>query len=228
LTTSATTKKATARKRRELREGWSRRSGRNARAARRRLNPIIRGWANAYRAVVASRTWARTDDWMHRRAVRPAKRRHAHKPWRWCKDRYRGRLNPEREDRGVSGDKRGGACLLEFRWFKIGRRPLARGRASPDAPRLRDSWWSRRKINSRSLSASDVRLAERRDRRCPVCGMGLSNGEERHRHRQQPRCLGGSGASGNREAVHLHCHPQRHAVLRRERQARDGAEQPGP
>jgi RNA-directed DNA polymerase len=220
-------KKATARKRQELREEWSRLSGHNVRAVLRRLNPIIRGWANYYRTVVASRTFARMDNWMYRRAVRYAKRRHASKPWWWCEDRYWGRLNPERKDRWVFGDKPSGAYLLKFRWFKIERHPLVRGRASPDDPRLRDYWWARRKINFRSLSASDVRLAERQDWRCPVCGMDLINGEELHRHHKQPRCLGGSDANDNREIVHLYCHQQRHAVLRRERWADGGDEQPG-
>jgi RNA-directed DNA polymerase len=39
-------KKATTRKRQELREEWSRLSGHNVRAVLRRLNPIIRGWAH--------------------------------------------------------------------------------------------------------------------------------------------------------------------------------------
>src|SRR5262249_33427059 len=50
-------KKATARKRQELREEWLRLSGHNARAVLRRLNPIIRGWANYYRPVVATARW---------------------------------------------------------------------------------------------------------------------------------------------------------------------------
>jgi RNA-directed DNA polymerase len=221
-------KKATARKRQELREEWSRLSGHNVRAALRRLNPIIRGWANYYRVVVASETFARMDDWMQHRAARYTKRMHPNKPWQWRKDRYWGRLNPGRDDRWVFGDKHTGAYLLKFGWFKIVRHPLVRGRASPDDPALRDYWWARRGVNSRSLSASDVRLAEHQDWRCPVCGMDLFNGEELQRHHKRPRCMGGSDASGNREIVHLYCHQQRHAALRGEQQAEGGDELPGP
>jgi RNA-directed DNA polymerase len=221
-------KKATARKRQELREEWSRLSGHNVRAALRRLNPIIRGWANYYRVVVASETFARMDDWMQHRAARYTKRMHPNKPWQWRKDRYWGRLNPGRDDRWVFGDKHTGAYLLKFGWFKIVRHPLVRGRASPDDPALRDYWWARRGVNSRSLSASDVRLAEHQDWRCPVCGMDLFNGEELQRHHKRPRCMGGSDASGNREIVHLYCHQQRHAALRGEQQAEGGDELSGP
>jgi RNA-directed DNA polymerase len=220
-------KKATARKRQELREEWARLSGHNVRAVLRRLNPIIRGWANYYRAVVASRAFARMDDWMQRRAARYAKRRHPNKPWSWCKGRYWGRLNPERKDRWVFGDKPNGAYLLKFRWFKIVRHHLVRGRASPDDPSLRGYWWARRKIDFWSFSDSDVRLAEQQDWCCPVCGMELLNGEELQRHHKQPRCQGGTNASGNREIVHLYCHQQRHAVLRQERQVAGGDERSG-
>jgi RNA-directed DNA polymerase len=220
-------RKAIARKRQELRAEWRRLSGHNVRAVLRRLNPIIRGWANYYRTVVASRTFARMDHWMHHRAVRYAKRRHPNKPWQWCKHRYWGGLNPDRKDRWVFGDKHSGAYLLKFGWFKIVRHPLVRGRASPDDPSLRDYWWARRKIDFWTLSDSDIRLAERQDWRCPVCGMDLLNGEELQRHHKQPRSLGGSDASGNREIVHLYCHQQRHAVLRKQ-QAESGAERTGP
>jgi len=112
-------------------------------------------------------------------------------------------LNPKSKDRWVFGDKPSAAYLLKFGWFKIVRHRLVRGRSSPDDPRLRDYWWARRKISFWSLSASDARLAERQDWCCPVCGMDLLNGEELQRHHKQPRCLGGSDASGNREIVHL-------------------------
>jgi RNA-directed DNA polymerase len=118
----------------------------------------------------------------------------------------RRRLNPEREDHWVFGDKHTGAYLLKFRWFKIVRHRLVRGRASPDDPGLRDYRWARRKINSRFLSTRDVRLAAQQDWRCPVFGMDLLNGEELHRHHKQPRCLGGSDTCGNRKIVHLYCH----------------------
>jgi RNA-directed DNA polymerase len=220
-------KKAIARKREELREEWLRLSGHNVRAVLRRLNPIIRGWATYYRSVVAGKAFTRMDDWMFRRAVRYAQRRHPNKPWQWRKNRYWGRLNPDRADRWVFGDKTSGAYLLKFGWFTIVRHRLVRGKASPDDPRLRDYWWARRKVNFRSLSAGDARLAERQDWRCPVCGMDLLNGEELQRHHKQPRCLGGSDANGNREVVHLYCHQQRHAVLRGEQRAVTGDERPG-
>src|SRR2546423_1384933 len=100
------------------------------------------------------------DHWMHARARRYAKHTHPNKPWKWRLQRYWGKLNPDRNDQGVFGNKHTGHYLLKFGWFKIVRHPLVQGRASPHDPSLRDYFWSRRKVNLRRLTDGDVRLAE--------------------------------------------------------------------
>jgi RNA-directed DNA polymerase len=211
--------KAITRKRHELREAWLRLKGQNVSSVLKVLNPSIRGWANYFRTVVASAVFHRMDHWMHLRTVRSVKHRHPTKSKKWRVQRYGGKLNKERDDRWVFGDKRVGGYLLKFSWFKIVRHPLVRGTASPDDPSLRDYGWSRRKITRRSLSPRDVKLAKAQDWRCPVGGRDLlSEGEELHRHHKNPRSMGGSDAYRNRELVHLYCHQQRHALLRQQRQ----------
>jgi RNA-directed DNA polymerase len=217
-------KEAVTRKRRQLRDAWLGLKGHSVGAVLRKLNPIIRGWVNYHRTVVASEVFRRMDRWMFCRAQRYAKYMHPNKPWKWRARRYWGKLNKAREDRWVFGDKRSGAYLLQFSWFKIARHTLVRGTASPDDPSLRDYWWARRKVNLRCLSESDVRLAEAQDWRCPVCGMNLINGEELHRHHKRPRSMDGSDAYANRELVHLYCHQQRHTVLRKRQQEETGDE----
>ena len=219
--------KGIIRKRQELRELWLGLKGHSVGAVLGKLNPVIRGWANYYRPVVASRVFKEMDHWMCLRQKRFVKHRHPNKPWKWCRNRYWGKLNPERKDTWVFGDKRSGAYLLKFGWFKIVRHVLVRGTASPDDPSLREYWWARRKVNRRYLTASDVKLAEAQDWRCPVCGMDLFNGEDLQRHHKQPRTLGGTDSYSNRELVHLYCHQRRHAQLRRVQAAAAGDESVG-
>jgi RNA-directed DNA polymerase len=210
-------KQSVAAKRGELRDVWRQLRGHPVHAVLSRLNPIVRGWAAYFRTAVSSRVFQQMDDWMYRRAVCYARHRHPNKPAYWRSAKYWGKLNPQRDDVWVFGDKQTRHYLLKFSWFGIVRHKLVRGSASPDDPRLRDYWWSRRKVNVRHLTPGEVRLAEAQDWVCRLCGMPLINGEELQRHHIQPKAEGGSDALGNRELVHLYCHQQRHrtAVWRR-------------
>ena len=210
-------KESVAGLRERLRDAWRQLRGHNAHAVARELNPIIRGWAYYFRTAVSSATFHGLDNWMHRRALRYARRAHPTKPWPWRANRHWGRLSPGRQDHWVFGDKRSGAYLLKFSWVKIVRHRLVQGTASPDDPRLREYWWGRQKVNLACLSPGDVRLAQDQDWYCPVCGMDLINGEPLERHHQVPRSEGGMRLSANRVLVHLYCHQQLTAAWRKRR-----------
>jgi len=207
-------KTAVARRRKQLREIWNSLTSCPIHQVLDRLNPIIKGWANYHRVVVASETFNQMDDWMFHRVVRYLQRLHPTKSADWHTRKYWGRLKPEVNDKWVFGDKQTGRYLWKFRWFKIVRHVMVKGTASPDDPSLREYWWERRKLNIRGISDSDIRLAESQDWRCPVCGMDLINGETLHRHHKNPKGAGGSDSYENRELVHLYCHQQRHAKMR--------------
>jgi RNA-directed DNA polymerase len=201
----------------KLRDIWRRMRGQSVKVALANLNPVIRGWANYHRTVVATETFNKLDHWMFRREARYANRAHPQKSKQWRANRYWGRLNPNRRDVWVFGDKGTGAYLLKFAWFTFKRHALVKGTASPDDPDLRDYWWGRRKVNAFHLSASDVRIAEAQDWTCPVCNGALMTGEELHRHHIQARAEGGSDGYANRVLVHYYCHQQRTNHWRRGR-----------
>jgi RNA-directed DNA polymerase len=208
-------KQAVLDKRKELRDLWLELKGHDVQTVCFRLNPIIQGWANYFRTVVSSQTFVTMDHWMFHRQVRYANHRHPRKTSAWRRQKYWGRLNPDREDYWVFGDKHTGHYLLKFSWFTIERHTLVRGRASPDDPSLREYWWSRRKVNQRCLSEEDLRLAIAQDWVCRICGQNLINGEALHRHHKVPRGMGGCETRSNRELVHLYCHQQLHGRMRR-------------
>jgi RNA-directed DNA polymerase len=201
-------KKAVLAKVEEIRDAWRALRGHSIEAVLRKLNPIIRGWANYNRTVVSSKVFDKLDNWMFRRAYRYARRTHPNKSWRWMRKRYWGQWNKERDDHWVFGDKHSGHYLLKFAWFKIERHELVRGTSSPDNPDLRDYWWERQKVNSKHLSAGDLDMANEQGWVCRLCDMDLINGEELHRHHTVARVMGGSNARSNRELVHLYCHQQ--------------------
>jgi RNA-directed DNA polymerase len=73
---------------RKVREIARRNSGAPADALIRQLNPVIRGWANYHRHVVAKRAFSRADHAIFRLLWKWARRRHPRKGARWVKRRY--------------------------------------------------------------------------------------------------------------------------------------------
>jgi RNA-directed DNA polymerase len=71
-----------------LREVWRRFLGAPVGGVVRALNPLIRGWANYFRAQCAGKTFAKLEKWMYDREVRYAKRRHPAKSRSWLVRKY--------------------------------------------------------------------------------------------------------------------------------------------
>jgi RNA-directed DNA polymerase len=88
-----------------IRHEWKDLNGHSAMEVLKRLNPIVRGWANYFRIGVSKHTFETLDYWIFDRCVRHVRSNHSRKGWRWCRQKYWGRLNPERADRWVFGDK---------------------------------------------------------------------------------------------------------------------------
>jgi RNA-directed DNA polymerase len=177
-----------------------------------KLNPIIRGIANYFRTVVSSRIFQKLDTWMFERAKRYAKRMHPHKNQGWRKRRYWGRLNLDRNDHWVFGDKQTGQYLLKFSWHKIRRHAMIKSDASPDDPNLKEYWDSRNKKKSEILIPSYQKLAQKQGYKCPICGESLFNDEPLQKHHKTPRSEGGNDSYANLELMHYYCHQQVHLL----------------
>jgi RNA-directed DNA polymerase len=195
----------------KLREEWLALRGHRVAEVTKRLNPIIRGWSNYFRCMVSSRTFQSLDHWMYHREVRYVKHMHPNKPMYWCKNRYWGRMNLQKKDNWVFGDKATGIILLKFSWFNIQRHIQVKGTASPDNPALRSYWATRKKTRARELPPSRRKIAHNQGYLCDVCGDSLFNDEELHLHHQEWRTRGGTDHYGNLVYRHLYCHQQIHA-----------------
>ncbi|MGJ6963700.1 group II intron reverse transcriptase/maturase [Streptosporangium sp. G11] len=143
-----------------------------------RLNPIIRGWAAYYRTVVSAKVFKSLDHYLWMLTYRWALRTHRNRPPRWIVDRHYGKFNKFRNDRWVFGNPETGAYLLKFSWTKIERHTMVRGRASPDDPALDDYWTARRRRVKPPLDAYTIRVLDRQDARCVLCGEHLLSPEQ--------------------------------------------------
>jgi RNA-directed DNA polymerase len=204
-------KQSVTKMRQKLRDAWLRLRGSNVQTVIRQLNPIIRGWANYFRTGVASETFHQLDEWLYYRQRRYVSRQHPRKSHAWQKHQYWGKLNPQRADHWVFGDKQTGAYLLKFSWFKIERHIIVRGKASPDDPQLREYWATRQQQGVKNTPPRVQRLARKQNYVCRLCGETLFNDEELHVHHIEPTGKQGSDDEGNQTLVHLYCHQQIHS-----------------
>lgn len=194
-----------------LKQEWLSLIGHDVKDICKKLNPIIRGWANYHRVGVASETFKALDHWMCLREFRYARQTHPKKSWKWRKERYFGSFKTDSQDKWVFGDKKTGIYLVKFADHKIKRHILVKGKSSPDDPELREYWEKREKKKDTTLKSDSLRkIARRQNHKCPVCGESLYNGEELHKHHIVPKSKGGKDTYNNLQLVHYYCHQQIH------------------
>jgi RNA-directed DNA polymerase len=195
----------------KVRKTWYSLRGHSITTVLQQLNPVIRGWTNYYRIAVAKEVFIKLDHWMFRREKRYVDHTHPKKSMQWKRSKYWGKLNPDRQDKWVFGDKREGAYLLRFSWSPIERHVQVKGKASPDDPNLKEYWRERNMRKAKDLIPSKKKIANRQDGICLVCGESLFNDEELHIHHKKPIREGGDDSYSNLQLVHLCCHQQIHA-----------------
>lgn len=182
-----------------------------------KLNPILRGFANYYKAVVSKETFGYISHRVWQYLWRWAKRRHPNKNTKWVRKRY---------FKTIKGNKWTFACtisnrrekdkeliLYQIAYTTIERHIKVKGDASPDDPDLREYWEKRHQKQGKSRFEKGSKLykiAENQNWKCPVCGEPLFNTEEIDTHHIVSVALGGTDDMENLQHLHKACHQQVH------------------
>ncbi len=108
----------------------------------RQLNPLVRGWANYHRHIVATRTFEKAAHELFESLWRWAKRRHPNKPGAWVFNRYWHRLEGSNvfavRLETASQEEAGWLRLVDPGKIKIRRHVKVRAAANPLDPLWRD------------------------------------------------------------------------------------------
>lgn len=178
----------------------------------RALNPIISGWANYHRTMMASRTFAVMDHRIFWALWRWAKRRHPNKGARWVRRRY---FRTSGKRQWVFTD--GASTLMWLASFTKRRHIKIRSDANPYDPA--DEGYFDTVLQRRMLATLAGRrklnwLWSRQQGVCRRCRGKITKTTGWHIHHRIWRSLGGSNRMDNLELLHPTCHAQLHARRR--------------
>lgn len=183
----------------------------------RKLNPIIRGWANYHRHAASKQTFHRIDYQLYLALWRWAKRRHSQKSKTWIRQKYFG--NPDNTYRGfhtytvnMHGER------VPYRLFSASRLPVKRyvkirSAANPYDPQW-EQYFEERLYRQATLDFWDkpwfksLWLRERGI--CPVCADSITRATGWQIHHIRWRVYGGTNELDNLILLHPNCHRQLH------------------
>jgi RNA-directed DNA polymerase len=181
------------------------------------LNPVIRGWANYHKGIVAKQTFAKMDSEIWLALWRWAKRRHPKKGRRWVAGRYfRAIGNRHWTFTCDTWNQKGERVTLSL--FKAADTPIVRhvklqAEANPFDPSW-DQYFAKRKRDAmiRRLEGRKFlqTLWKRQDGICPGCGQLIEAEDRWNVHHKVQRVHGGSSKLTNVEMRHPNCHRQVH------------------
>lgn len=184
----------------------------------RKLNPILRGFANYYKGRVSKETFSYISHRVWQYLWRWAKRRHPNKCKKWVKSRYFKTIQNNQWTFACESERRRkkGATISLYPIAKtpIERHIKVKGSASPDDPFLKDYWDKRHQKNGKSYwekGSKYYEVAKLQNWKCPICGEPLNNGEEVETHHIVPVAKGGLDDTDNLQHLHAACHKQVHS-----------------
>lgn len=183
----------------------------------RKLNPILRGFANYYKGAVSKETFGYISHRVWQYLWRWAKRRHPNKNTKWVRKRYFKTIKGNRWTFACTiSDRRGkdkNFVLYQMAKTAVERHIKVKGDASPDDPSLKEYWELRHQKHGKSRFEKGSKLykiAENQKWICPSCGEPLFNGEEIDTHHIVPVAEGGTDDVENLQHLHKECHKQVH------------------
>jgi RNA-directed DNA polymerase len=181
------------------------------------LNPIIRGWVNYHRHVVAKKTFKRVDDRIWRSIWQWCRRRHPNKSLLWIKRKY---FNPQGSRNWMFNGKIGAtrpdgspvwATLIKAADTKIRRHVKIRAEATPYDPKWEPYFEERWTHTLKEIWEPKLRkLWLKQEGKCLVCNQLINRETGWHIHRVTQMIEGGTDALYNLRLLHPNCHKQVH------------------
>ena len=183
----------------------------------RKLNPVLRGWAEYHKGVVAKATFSRLDHLIYWRLMRWGRRRHPRKSGKWVYAHYWQETGSRRDFAVTLPEKNGDMrtqVLYRLADTKIVRHQKIKGEYNPFDP----EWfaYAERLLTARMLQdiwdAQRLKLWMQQGGKCVLCEQFIDSTSAMDDHHIVYREYGGSHALSNRVLLHPVCHRRVHAL----------------
>ncbi len=183
-----------------------------------KLNPVLRGWAEYHKGVVAKKTFSTLDNQIYWRLMRWGLRRHPRKSGKWVLERYWTRMN-DRWDFGWGSNKKRDKTIGTTLLYKLADTPIVRhmkikGEYNPYDPKwmVYGEELRMRRMSKEIWSKQRAKLWLDQLGLCALCGTPIDSQDDCHDHHIVHRQFGGSDALSNRVLLHRVCHVRVHAL----------------
>ena len=169
-----------------------------------KLNPMIRGWANYYATQVSKVAYCDQDYLMYQKLRAWAKRRHPKKSREWVSNKYWQTIGG---DNWVFATKQKGnnpMRLLKHSETPIVRHVKVKGESSPYDGNL--VYWSTRMGNNPEMPKTVSTLLKKQKGKCTHCGLIFRENDVMEVDHRIPKSQGGKDFYDNWDLLHRHCH----------------------
>ncbi|MBC6475568.1 MAG: group II intron reverse transcriptase/maturase, partial [Hormoscilla sp. GM102CHS1] len=139
-----------------------------------KLNPVIRGWSNYFKAVASKETYGDMDKYLWELLWQWAKRRHPNKAGKWIAKKYWAMTGEDRWRFTGKSKKIEEIKLIRHSETEIIRHTKVKGTASPYDGNL--IYWSKRLRKSPDVSTRVINLLRKQEGKCELCGLTFKDG----------------------------------------------------
>lgn len=187
----------------------------------RRLNLVIKGWANYYSAVVSKEVFSRLDHIVYQQLRAWAVRRHPNKNRHWTTSKYW----LVDQGKGWVFAARDGGEYMHLK--KHSETPIVRHvKVQEERSPYDGDWvyWSTRMGSHPEANRKVAELLKEQKGKCTHCGQFFKDGDKMEIDHKIPRHKGGKHNNDNLQLLHRHCHDEKTAFdMQSGKQALDGA-----
>jgi RNA-directed DNA polymerase len=184
-----------------------------------KLNLVIKGWANYYRSVLSTKHFSKLDHLVYQKLRAWANRRHPDKGEKWVSDKYWQSIDGDNwvfatrraslPDVPSGSQARRQEGTNPLRLYKHGQTKRVdhvkvKGSSSPYDGNL--VYWSTRMGNNPEMPKRVATLLKRQKGKCAHCGLHFRDFDVLEVDHKIPKSIGGKDSYDNWDLLHRHCH----------------------